>query len=402
MRTIALVLVCLAYAAHGRREQMASENLQDSAYEEREVSQKTGKTISSSHSLAELEESAANARAVVPTPLKALALLLVAPAAAFPLSTRAAAVNPRNNPAATLPGHNPSMNNPNGFRRPFRIATPSAVRMQQNDEIGEDFDEVKQNDDIGEEFNEDIPSDGTSGWSRRPPVPELQQERTVTPKEKRVPWDWRRFIQQSSRFVEPPSIFKKSEVTRVLTPGDSFGKLQLFPLDDVVMGGASASTFDNLNRKWAGKVTSSNSGGFVGIRAKTVSPLDLTATKGIVLKLRPDGEERRFKFVLRDSTDFNGITWTASFIVGSPEARAARIVSAAAGNGKDNGLEIVRIPYSALTPTIFAKTVPDVSIDLTNIVAMQLTLSKFEYDGELNPLFTEGDFELDVLDVATF
>eukprot|EP00320_Phaeocystis_rex_P016123 CAMPEP_0119090564 /NCGR_PEP_ID=MMETSP1178-20130426/153160_1 /TAXON_ID=33656 /ORGANISM="unid sp, Strain CCMP2000" /LENGTH=41 /DNA_ID= /DNA_START= /DNA_END= /DNA_ORIENTATION= len=40
-----------------------------------------------------------------------------------------------------------------------------------------------------------------------------------------------------------------------MTPGDSFGDLQLYPLDDVVMGGASSSSFDNVQRKWAGEVT---------------------------------------------------------------------------------------------------------------------------------------------------
>jgi len=330
MRTIALELAFLAYACHGSREQMTSEDMQDASYEERKVSQKTSKTTSSSDSLAELEESEANARVGVPTPLQALALLLVAsknPAAAFaPASVR----------PVTVPGHRHPVNNPDGVR----TAKHSAVRMKQNDDIGE---------------------------------------------EKRVPWDWPRFIKQSSRFIEPPSLFKKNEVARVLTPGNSFGELQFFPLDDVVMGGASASTFDNGSRKWTGEVTSRNSGGFVGIRAKTLSPLDLTATKGVVLKLRPDGKARRFKFVLRDNTDFNGITWTASFTV-----------------GRKKGVEFVRIPYGSLIATLFAKTVPDVSIDLTNIVAMQLTLSKFEYDGALNKLFTEGNFEMDVLDVSTY
>ena len=88
------------------------------------------------------------------------------------------------------------------------------------------------------------------------------------------------------------------------------------------------------------------------------------------------------------------ICWTASFTVGSPQARLASLFS--------NGVEMVRIPYSSLVPTIFAKTVPDVSVDLTNIVGLQLALSKFEYDGGLNPLFTEGTFELGVVSVATF
>jgi len=240
---------------------------------------------------------------------------------------------------------------------------------------------------------------GSQGWSTRPPVPELQTERTETPKEQRVPWDWQRFIRQSSKFIELPSL-SKSNTARVLSPGDSFGELQLFPLDDVVMGGASCSTFDNGSRRWTGDITSLNSGGFVGIRCKSLDPLDLSATQGIELKVRPDGKERRFKFVLRDSTDFNGICWTASFTVGRPQARLMSLFASVIGG--ESGVESVRIPYSTLAPTIFAKTVPDVTIDLANIVGVQIALSKFEYDGMLNPLFSEGTFELDVLEVATY
>lgn len=239
------------------------------------------------------------------------------------------------------------------------------------------------------------------GWASRPAVPELQTERTDTPQESRVPWEWQRFVQQSSKFIELPSLSPKKP-PRVLSAGDSFTDepLQLFPLDDVVMGGASSSTFDNSSRKWSGEVTSLNSGGFVGIRCKAFSPLDLSGTSGVELKLRPDGRERRYKFVLRDSTDFNGVCWTASFTVGSPQARVMSLVASLGGG--DGAVETVRIPYDTLVPTIFAKTVPDVEIDLTNIVSLQLALSKFEYDGGLNPLFTEGSFELDVIDVCAY
>ena len=232
----------------------------------------------------------------------------------------------------------------------------------------------------------------SQGWGARPPVPELQTERTNTPEEKRVPWEWKRFIQQSSKFIELPSLSKSRR--SVLSTGESFGDLQLYPLDDVVMGGASSSNFDNESRRWTGEVTSLNSGGFVGIRCKTLSPLDLSATQGVELKLRSDGIERRYKCVLRDSTDFNGICWTASFTVGSPQSKLTSLFS--------SGVESVRIPFSSLVPTIFAKTVPDVSIDLTNIVGLQLALSKFEYDGGINSLFKEGTFALDVLDVSTY
>jgi len=68
----------------------------------------------------------------------------------------------------------------------------------------------------------------------------------------------------------------------------------------------------------------------------------------------------------------------------------------------DEGAETVRLPFDALVPTIFARTVPDVTIDLSSIVSVQLALSKFEYDGALSPLFKEGRFEIDILDVSVY
>ena len=242
-------------------------------------------------------------------------------------------------------------------------------------------------------------SDSATGWSARPVVPELEQGRTETPKEQRVPWDFKRFVSQSSKFIELPSLLSTGPAS-VLSAGESFPELELYPLDDVVMGGASASSFDNDSRTWAGEVTSLNSGGFVGIRCKTISPaLDLSATRGVALKLRSDGSPvaRRFKLILRDSTDFNGVCWTASFTVGgSPVGALQKVLTGA------DAVETVRIAYSDLVPTIFAKTVPDVTLDLSHIVGVQLALSKFEYDGGLNSMFREGSFELEVLDVATY
>ena len=51
--------------------------------------------------------------------------------------------------------------------------------------------------------------------------------------------------------------------------------------------------------------------------------------------------------------------------------------------------------FAEFVPTLFARRVPGASkVDTSQINTVQLTLSKFEYDGELNPHFTAGDFEL--------
>ena len=64
--------------------------------------------------------------------------------------------------------------------------------------------------------------------------------------------------------------------------------------------------------------------------------------------------------------------------------------------------QTIRVPFRSFVPTIFARTVPDASLDLRNVVAFQLALSKFEYDGGLSPAFREGPFELELQDIAVY
>ncbi|KAL7529435.1 hypothetical protein ACHAWF_002975 [Thalassiosira exigua] len=153
------------------------------------------------------------------------------------------------------------------------------------------------------------------------------------------------------------------------------------PLDDVVMGGASSSTIDNNTGMWTGTVTDANNGGFAGIRTtpfRNGLSLDMSGCTGVELRLRK-GDGRRFKFVVRDSTDFNGICWTSEF-----DAKA-----------------VVRIPFAKQTPTIFANAVEG-NFDDENIVGFQLAYSKFEYDGKLNKKFKLGEFALQVLELKAY
>jgi len=226
-------------------------------------------------------------------------------------------------------------------------------------------------------------------------MPELAKPAAVAPSNERVPWDWRRFVKQSSEFIELPSLAPGTS-PRKLQPGDSFGALPLFPLDDVVMGGASSSSFDSEQRRWTGDVSTKNNGGFVGVRSKVLRPpLDCSAATGVVLRVRPgSGAALRYKCILRDSADFNGICYTASFDVGTSGGLFSRMLN--------SGVETIKVPFDRLVPTIFARTVPDAAIDLSNIVSVQFALSKFEYDGGLSPLFREGRFQIDIVDVSVY
>ena len=67
---------------------------------------------------------------------------------------------------------------------------------------------------------------------------------------------------------------------------------------------------------FGGIVSTDNNGGFAGCRSLALSPaLDLRAYTGIRLRVRGDATRRRYKAIVRDSYDWNGIAWSQSFDV---------------------------------------------------------------------------------------
>jgi len=208
----------------------------------------------------------------------------------------------------------------------------------------------------------------------------------------RRPWEVLRFVQQSSKFVTLPFLGGRAKEKRVgpgdelWTAGDRSNSFTMAPLDDVVMGGASASTFDSNTGTWSGSVTDANNGGFIGIRSTPGFLWDCSACKGLEWKVKLGGEGsgvKRVKFVLRDSTEFNGITWTTSVDL-------------------KPGMNTVKIPFDKQVPALFARTVPNQTFRKDNIVAVQVSYSKFEYDGDMNPKFSLGDVKLQLLELRAY
>jgi hypothetical protein len=231
----------------------------------------------------------------------------------------------------------------------------------------------------------------TSAFSSTPSLSlSGRQSRNTALSAERRPWNVFRFVQQSSRFVNPfPTTGTGAKRTldkgQVLWKAGSMENDFTFaPLDDVVMGGASASRFDQATGKWIGEVTDANNGGFIGIRSTPFVEYDMSSCKGIQLQITPSKKESlRLKVVVRDSTDFNGIGWTTSFDV--------------AGNGCT-----VKIPFEKQAPTRFAQTVSGQIFAKDQVRGMQLVFSKFEYDGALNPKFQLGDFQVQVEEIRTY
>jgi hypothetical protein len=157
-------------------------------------------------------------------------------------------------------------------------------------------------------------------------------------------------------------------------------------LDDVVMGGVSQSGVRLVENSalFSGEVSTDNSGGFASIRTRNFEPpFDLSDYEGLEIRLRGDG--KRYKFMLRSETKWDGVAYCYSF-----------------DTLKDTWTT-VRIPFAQLIPVFRAKTLQDAApLDRHQVSSFQIMLSKFEYDGGLNPSFSPGHFELQVESIKAY
>ncbi|KAJ3686370.1 hypothetical protein LUZ61_015534 [Rhynchospora tenuis] len=183
--------------------------------------------------------------------------------------------------------------------------------------------------------------------------------------------------------------------------GNLSGKLIWGALDDVVMGGVSESLFQidptgsetgGPTGLFKGVVSTSNNGGFTSIRTKNFSiPEDLSAYDGIELRVKGNG--RRYKLIVRTSTEWDTVGYTGFFDTVKDQWQTHIV------HWKKKriffGHFLVKVPFSSLKAIFRARTLQDApEFDPSNIISLQLMFSKFEYDGKLNPTFVEGPFEL--------
>ncbi|ABW27562.1 CIA30 family protein [Acaryochloris marina] len=217
----------------------------------------------------------------------------------------------------------------------------------------------------------------------------------------RQSWDAGRFLQTLSYFEEIPVLNWFQKMMPGFTPPApppvqanlifDFSQVndisQLWgAVDDVVMGGVSNSGLRQESgvALFTGKVSTANSGGFASVRTRNFDPpLNLSAHQGIELQVKGDGQ--RYKFLLRDQDRWDSIAYAYSF-----DTVAQQWIT-------------VRIPFNQLTPVFRAKTVNDAPlIGAHQIRAMQMMLSKFEYDGALNPRFSPGEFRLTIKTIGVY
>nr|WP_238718533.1 CIA30 family protein [Petrachloros mirabilis] len=157
-------------------------------------------------------------------------------------------------------------------------------------------------------------------------------------------------------------------------------------LDDVVMGGVSQSNWQQQSDMavFSGRVSVQNSGGFASVRTRDFNPpLDLSGYTGLELHLQGDGQ--RYKFLVRDEDRWDSVAYAISF-----DSVADQWMT-------------VQLPFAQMIPVQRAKTVRDGrQLHLSQIYSLQLMLSKFEYDGALNPLFSPGEFRLAVQTIRVY
>lgn len=157
-------------------------------------------------------------------------------------------------------------------------------------------------------------------------------------------------------------------------------------LDDVVMGGVSESNiklgYDSA--RFFGNVSTANSGGFASVRTRNFEPsLNLSSYEGIQLRVKGDG--KRYKFIIRCEERWDGIGYCYSF------------------DTVYNIWITVNIPFDQLIPVFRAKTIKNGQpFDQSKVTSVQLMLSKFEYDGALNPKFSPGIFELEIESIKAY
>jgi hypothetical protein len=130
------------------------------------------------------------------------------------------------------------------------------------------------------------------------------------------------------------------------------------PVDDVVMGGASRSSFAQAEpgvARFSGNVSLENSGGFASVRTP---PRDWHTDGARAFLLRVRGDGQTYKFTIRTGDGFDGIQYQARF-------------TASAGAWTES-----RLPVDSFVATFRGRRVPFApSLDAAAVRALGLMIS---------------------------
>jgi hypothetical protein len=142
-------------------------------------------------------------------------------------------------------------------------------------------------------------------------------------------------------------------------------------VNDGVMGGVSSGSFriDPAGIGiFAGEVSLENNGGFASVRAAT-GPRDLSASKGLRIRVRGDG--RTYRLRLHNNAGMDGIAYQAGFDTRSGE------------------WQTVTLPFAAFQPTFRGRVPPNAPpLDTRQIEQVGLMIA----DGQAGPFTLEVDW----------
>ena len=127
-----------------------------------------------------------------------------------------------------------------------------------------------------------------------------------------------------------------------------------------------------------------NSGGFASVRTRNFEPaIDLSSYDGIALRVKGDGN--RYKFMLRTETRWDGVAHCHSF-----------------DTVADTWITVQHSFYRVHSRSSSQRPLVIRPLDTQCVNAFQLMLSKFEYDGALNPHFQPGSFQLQIESIGGY
>jgi hypothetical protein len=178
---------------------------------------------------------------------------------------------------------------------------------------------------------------------------------------------------------------RRCRVDRVLSVLSGVGFSGWHALNDRIMGGSSSGECQAgpQGLVFRGEVVEAG-GGFISCRSPLFSPpLDLSDHQGLELEISGDG--RRFKLAVACADGVAGLTdlipgglrWVCAF------------------NTEVEGVTVVRLPFSGLTPSVRAQPVglPLLRFDPTRLTRLQLLHSRFGDDGQPNAGFRAGPIQ---------
>jgi len=114
-------------------------------------------------------------------------------------------------------------------------------------------------------------------------------------------------------------------VTTLLDFDDAADLALWRPVDDVVMGGVSRSSFERAGAgvaRFSGNVSLENFGGFASVRTP---PRDWDAAGAQAFLLRVRGDGKTYKFTVRTSDGFDGIQYQSRFTTTAGEWTDVRL-----------------------------------------------------------------------------